>query len=88
MQKIGANDGDRWREGNLAAGTEPKRLGPRQRQQGGEQIKKRGRDREREIKAERHKGLEGNQTKLSGSLYSLSLQSESNNMLTSVRKQS
>lgn len=55
MQKIGASDGDRCREGNLAAGTVPDRLRPRQSQQGGGQIKKteRWRGREREKKGER-----------------------------------
>lgn len=42
MQKIGANDGDRWREGNLAAGIVPNQLGPSQRQRGGGQIKTKG----------------------------------------------
>lgn len=37
--QIGAN-GYKWREGNLAAGFVPNQLGPRQRQQGGGQIKK------------------------------------------------
>lgn len=38
--RIGANDGYKWREGNLAAGFVPNQLGPSQRQQGGGQIKK------------------------------------------------
>lgn len=46
MQKIGASDGDRCSEGNLAAVTVPSRLGPRQKQQGGGQIKNRERQKE------------------------------------------
>lgn len=54
MQQIGANDGYKWKEGNLAAGFMPNGLGSCQRLQGGGQIKKRGRER-------KHTVMEANQ---------------------------